>query len=400
MSASSSSPANTRAIGARCRHFGSCGGCAMQDREYPRQLELKCERVAALLDPLGLQPSRAHGSPKTWFYRNKMEFSFGDVYPPIPGGPAVKLGLKPKGRWYEILDLAECFLLSEETPALLKAVREWAEREKLLPYNSRRHTGFLRHLVVREGKNTGERLVLLVTAPGEFPAESFVEAVKAVYPATTIMRGVNGKLSDTANCDSSGVLEGTGFITEALRFPGQELRFRVSPSAFFQTNTSGTELLYGLLRDWTKEAGAKVALDLYCGGGGIGLSLAGVCEKVIGAEVTPSAVADARANAELNAVKNIQFFVGQVETMLPSLLAFSPDLVVVDPPRAGLHAKALETLLESGAPQIFYVSCNPEALARDLTRLVERYSVFRCEVVDLFPHTEHVETVVWLKRLG
>jgi 23S rRNA (uracil1939-C5)-methyltransferase len=392
-------PVNTKPIAARCRHFGHCGGCALQDREYSRQLELKTERVAALLEPVGLKPSRSHGSPQAWFYRNKMEFSFGDVYPPVEGGPTVKLGLKPKGRWYEILDLAECFLLSEETPALLNAVRDWAEREKMPPYNLRKHRGLLRHLVVREGKNTGERMVLLVTAPGVVPTESFVEAVTAVYPATTILRGVNGKLSDTAHTEAMTTLTGPGTITEKLRFPGQEIRLRVSPGSFFQTNTAGTELLYGILRQWAKEAGAKVALDLYCGGGGIGLSLTGVCEKVVGAEITSSAVADARANAELNGVRNAQFFVGQVETMLPSLLAFAPDLVVVDPPRAGLHAKALETLLSSDAPDVFYVSCNPESLARDMAKLVERYSVVRCEVVDLFPHTEHVETVVWLKRL-
>ncbi|MBI5629835.1 MAG: 23S rRNA (uracil(1939)-C(5))-methyltransferase RlmD [Elusimicrobia bacterium] len=382
----------------RCSHFGSCGGCSLQDLSYEDQLSLKLGKVSLLLEPVGAKPGRIHPSPDPWFYRNKMEFSFGDVYPPIPGGPSLYLGLKPKGRWYQILDLRECFLLSPETPALLEAVRRWAGREGILPYNSRRHTGFLRHLVVREAKNSGERLVLLVTAPGAFPGESFARAVSEAYPATTILRGVNGKSSDTAVSDSMEILMGSGVITESLRFPEEKLSFRVSPHSFFQTNTRGTELLYGLLRSWAKELGPKAILDLYCGGGGIALSLASLCQKATGAELQASSIEDARANASLNGIKNTQFYCGAVEVLLAALLDIGPELVVLDPPRAGLHPKALEVLLSCRPESLFYVSCNPEALARDLGALTRFYSIERVESVDLFPHTDHIETVAWLAR--
>jgi len=397
MSASSSS---TTKVAARCRHFGSCGGCALQDRSYEDQLALKAARVAGLLSPLGLKVDKAHASPEIWYYRNKMEFSFGDVYPPVAGGPTTLLGLKAKGRWFDVLNLHECHLLSKEAGALLDSVRSWAEEMKVPPYNSRKHTGFLRHLVVREAKNGSDRLVSLVTAPGELPKESFLKAVHAVYPATTTLWGVNGKVSDTAIPDSSGVLEGPGHIVETLRFPDQGIRYRISPQSFFQTNTLGAQTLYGVLRDWAKKSGATKLLDLYCGGGGIALSVAGVCDEVAGVESNPHAVEDAKANAALNGLDNAKFFAGQVETLLPSLIAMGAQAAIVDPPRAGLHKKAVEVLAAQGPETLFYVSCNPEALARDLGLLKDSYSAKRIEVVDLFPHTEHVETAVWLERAG
>ncbi len=395
----SASLSSTTRIAARCRHFGSCGGCALQDINYEDQLSLKSRKVGDLLASLGLSISKTHASPESWYYRNKMEFSFGDVYPPVEGGPTTLLGLKAKGRWFDVLNLQECHLLSKEAGALLSSVRAWAEKERVPPYNSRKHTGMLRHMVVREAKNGKDRLVSLITAPGELPKESFLKAVHEHYPATTVLWGVNGKISDTAIPDSSGTLEGPGFIVETLRFPEGELRFKISPQAFFQTNTLGAQTLYGILRSWVKESGAKNVLDLYCGGGGITLSVAAICEEAAGVESNPSAIADAKANAELNGLTNAKFFAGQVETLLPSLIAMGAQAAIVDPPRAGLHRKALDVLLASGPQTIFYVSCNPEALARDLGLMKEVYAAQRVEVVDLFPHTEHVETVVWLKRV-
>jgi len=380
----------------RCRHFGLCGGCQIQDLPYERQLEGKAARVAALLAPLGLAAPRAYGSPELWYYRNKMEFSFIDVYPPEPGGPTLRLGLKPRGRWYQVFDLEECFLFSPQAGDLARAVRAWAEREKVPPYNNRKNTGLLRHLVVREAKNGTDRMVNLVTSPGQIPTASFVEAVRGAYPATSVLWGVNGKVSDTAIADSIGALYGPDHIIETLAFGERRLRFRISPQSFFQTNTRGAELLYGILRGWLKEAPAARLLDLYCGGGGIGLCLADVVGETIGVELNESAVVDARANAELNRVRNATFYCGAVQVLLPSLLALKADVVVIDPPRAGLHPEALKILLELAPPRLFYVSCNPEALARDLKPLLEKYAVEDCAVVDLFPHTEHVETAVRL----
>ena len=396
MSATSSSP--TEVPAARCRHFGTCGGCSLQDRAYEAQLSYKKEKVAAALHGLpDLPPLTIVGAPQIWNYRNKMEFSFGDVFPPVEG-QWLKLGMKPKGRWYHILDLQECFLPSPEAAPLLAAVRAWAEAEKVPPYNSHKKEGELRHLVIREAKNTAERMVVLVTSSGNIPKDSFVQAVKSVYPATTIMVGRNAKLSDTAVSDSFETLTGSGFITESLNFPDGSVDYRISPLSFFQTNTKGAEVLYGILRSWTRELKAKLILDLYCGGGGIALSLAGAAEKVIGVESNPAAVADAKANARLNKLANCEFYGSTVEFILPSLLDMKPDAAVVDPPRAGLHASAAKALFDMAPPILFYVSCNPEALARDLMALGPRYTVDRLVCVDLFPHTDHVETVAWLTR--
>lgn len=383
----------------RCQHFGTCGGCSLQDKPYDAQLALKKDKVAAALAAIAGLPSLSIlGAPDVWNYRNKMEFSFGDVYPPVEG-QWLKLGMKPKGRWYEILDLQECHLPSPEAAALLKSVREWAEREKVTPYNSHKKIGTLRHLVIREAKNRPERLVLLVTTDGNIPKLSFIEAVRSVYPATTILVGSNAKASDTAISDSIEVLMGPGYVTETLYFPDGAVDYRISPQSFFQTNSKGTELLYGLLRSWTRELPMGTVLDLYCGGGGIALSLAGAVQKVVGVELNPAAVEDAKSNAERNGIKNCEFYRGAVELLLPALLDLRPEAVVVDPPRAGLHVQAAATLLEMAPPVIFYVSCNPESLARDLKKLTAKYAVDRLVAVDLFPHTDHVETVVRLVRL-
>ncbi|MDE2491171.1 MAG: 23S rRNA (uracil(1939)-C(5))-methyltransferase RlmD [Elusimicrobia bacterium] len=397
MSASLSSPADR--IAARCRHFGTCGGCSLQDRPYEAQLAYKKSRIAtALKDLPGLPALSMLGAPEIWNYRNKMEFSFGDVYPPEPG-KWLKLGMKPKGRWYRILDLEECHLPGPKVPALLAAVREWAAREKVAPYNSHKKEGELRHLVLREAKNRPESMVTLVTSTGAVPKESFVAAVAAAYPATTVLLGRNAKVSDTAVSDALEVLSGPGHVTETLKFPdGGAVDYRISPHSFFQTNTKGAEVLYGLLRDWSRELGAGLMLDLYCGGGGIALSLAGAARRVVGVESNPAAVEDAKANAGLNALRNCEFYGAAVEFLLPSLLDMGPDAAVVDPPRAGLHASAVKALLASPPPVLFYVSCNPDALARDLAALSPLYAVERLAGVDLFPHTEHVETVGWLRR--
>jgi 23S rRNA (uracil-5-)-methyltransferase RumA len=397
MSATSSS--TTEPTAARCRHFGTCGGCSLQDRSYEAQLSYKKEKVAAALKEMpGLPPLSIVGAPQVWNYRNKMEFSFGDVFPPVPGGPWLKLGMKPKGRWYHILDLQECHLPSPEAAPLLAAVRAWAEKEGVQPYNSHKKEGELRHLVLREAKNTNERMVVLVTSTGAIPKDSFVKAVLSVYPATSILVGRNAKISDTAVSDSFEVLTGSGSVIETLEFEDGSVSYRISPLSFFQTNTKGTEVLYGILRSWTRELEAKLILDLYCGGGGIALSLAGAAGKVIGVESNQSAVADAKANGALNKLDNCEFYGSTVEFILPALLDMKPEAAVVDPPRAGLHASAAKALVDMAPPILFYVSCNPEALARDLMALGEKYKVDRLVCVDLFPHTDHVETVAWLTR--
>ena len=374
----------------RCTHFGECGGCRRQDLSYEDQLEAKKK----YLEDLFHRPVPLHPSPDIWYYRNKMEYSFGDVYPPPEEGEDdILLGLKERGKWYRVLNLSECYLLSPEAPALLEAVHTWARNEGLAPYNVRRHVGFLRHLLVREGKLSGERLVLLLTVEGSFPRESFVEAVESVYPATTILRGQHNGRADAAILEEVKVLTGSGFIEEVLL--GKT--FRISPKSFFQTNSRGAEILYSLIREWIAPLRPERILDLYCGGGAIGILLADLCQEVLGVDVVEEAVADARYNAKENGVFNIEFVTGKVEKVLRDWKG-SVDTVILDPPRAGMHPKARKAVCEMAPPRILYVSCNPKNFARDLEKILEGYEMVRIEGVDLFPHTDHVEAVALFER--
>jgi len=213
-----------------------------------------------------------------------------------------------------------------------------------------------------------------------------------------VLWGVNEKASDVAVSDRLKVLSGPGHITELLRFGDRELGFRISPHSFFQTNTRAANLLYGRLRDWVAEEKADTVLDLYCGGGGITLSVADRCRKAVGVESHPAAIADARENAALNGIGHAEFYAGAVELLLPALLALGPQVGICDPPRAGMHATARAVLAASGPRTLICVSCNPDSLARDLEELCPAYSIVRLEVFDLFPHTEHVETLALLRR--
>lgn len=384
---------------ARCRHFGVCGGCSLQDRSYEDQLALKAERLRALLGDrvpaLAVRPS-----PETWYYRNKIELAFTQTFDwnkatrvRTPLGPT--LGFKRKGNWAEAFDLKECFLMSPEIPALLDAVRGWAAKHGLEAYDLRRQRGFIRHLLVREAKNTPDRMVVLLTAPGTLPEAELVEAVRAAYPATTVLWGINDKLSDVAQAAAPKVLYGSGGIEEVLRLLGRPLRFRISPFSFFQTNTHATEGLYALLRDWIRERPSREVWDLYGGGGGIAFAVSDLAEKVLSVELVESSIADSRANAALNGITNVEFLRSKVEDFLPGVKPEHLDgvTVLLDPPRSGLHPKVVKALLALRPERVLYVSCNPKLFAQELPLLESAYRLARCEALDLFPHTEHVELV-------
>ncbi len=360
---------------------------------------MKRARLAELLQRVNHAGPRAmHASPETWYYRNKMEFSFQDVFPaPEAGGDPLLLGLKVRNRWDKVMNLDECHLLSPEAPKLLASVHAWARREGLEPYNLHKHKGFLRHMAVREGKNTGERMVNLLTAKGALPEESFVDAVLAAYPATTILHGVHEEQSDVAVSGAVKVLRGSGFITEKLL--GRS--FRISPYSFCQTNTRGAEFLYDLLRRWIEPIKPKTLLDLYCGGGGITLSVADLCERAMGVEAVASAIEDARFNAAANKVTNCDFMAAKVEDILPGLAAqkLELDVIVTDPPRCGLHPAAAKALKELAPTWIIYISCNPKAMIEDIRRLADLYDLHAVEGVDLFPHTDHMEAVAMMRRV-
>ncbi len=380
----------TDLISPRCANFGLCGGCSLQNEPYFRQVEGKLTNLKEAFNSLGVVPSAIHPSPSEWFYRNKMEFSFGTD----GAGPA--LGLKAKGQWSKVLDLKECYLLSPEAPALLKSVRNWALEEKLSIYDPRSHQGILRHLVVRESGDKKERMVLLVSSSEDFPKESFTRAVLGAYPATGVLWGRNNQISDTASVEEPRLLWGKEFVVETIESGGRKLHYQVSSQSFFQSNTRATQALHSFIREKVKLVSPKLIVDLYCGLGAITLSVADLCDKVIGLESVESAIMDARLNSERNGIKNASFYSGLAEIILPALLAMKPELLIVDPPRSGIHPKALLAIEKADVPAILYVSCNPKTLLRDLSVLLNRYNPLSFTAFDFFPQTEHVETAIFL----
>jgi 23S rRNA (uracil1939-C5)-methyltransferase len=346
-------------------------------------------RIGGIADA-PVEPILEADSP--FHYRNKVEYSFTQT----PSGPA--LGFHKAGRWDEVLELEKCWLTTDLGNAIRDAVRDWAREEGLVPYDQAEQKGYLRHLVVREGRNTGQALVMLVTAPGEkFERDYLVEVLTRFPEVRSIHWAINDQPSEVTNLPST-LLWGDEAIEEELL----GLRFRIRPNAFLQTNTSMAEKLYELALEYAALTGTETVYDLYCGTGTIGISMARNALSVWGVEISEESVACALENVELNSIGNAAFFAGNVGQSLEELAerAGPPDVVVVDPPRAGLAGKALRRTGELGAPRLVYVSCNPTTLASDAKVLREQYGyeLVRAKPVDMFPHTPHIETVALLTR--
>jgi 23S rRNA (uracil1939-C5)-methyltransferase len=383
-------------VDAPCRHYPACGGCRFQDLAYEAQAASKEDQVADALRRIGgipeppLEPILP--AEDVFHYRNKLEYSFTQ----LEDGPT--LGFHKAGRWDEVLEIERCWLTTELGNAIRNAVREWARGDRLVAYDQSEHTGYLRHLVVREGRNTGQALVQLVTGRGEkFDVGGFVDVLRRFPEVRSIHWSVNDSPAEVTNLPTK-LLWGEEAIEEELC----GLRVRVRPNAFLQTNTKMAERLYELARQYASLTGEETVYDLYCGIGTIGLLLARDALTVWGVELSEESVACALENAELNGIGNVAFFAGNVGQSLEELHGRTgdPDVVVVDPPRAGLAGKALKRLGEIGAPRIVYVSCNPTTLAGDTKRLRADYGyeLRRAKPVDMFPHTPHVETVALLER--
>jgi len=389
---------SSQRVAAECRHFGTCGGCRFQDLAYETQLAEKERQVRDALIRLGrfgdppLEPILPAAS--RFGYRNKLEYSF------ALGGDSVELGFHRAGRWDEVVGIEECLLTTDLGNAIRLAVRDWAREEKLQPFDQATGEGYLRHLVVREGRNTGQSLVVLVTAPGElFETGYLVDVLRRFSEVRSIHWAVNDTPAEQTNLPTK-LLWGEEFIEEEIL----GLRFRIRPSAFLQTNTEMAAELYRLAREFAELSGSENVYDLYCGTGTIGLALAGDAGRVWGLEISEEAVACAIENAEVNGISNVRFYAGNVGQTVEELReeAGPPDVVVVDPPRAGLAGKALRRTGGLGAERIVYVSCNPTTLASDLQVLRDEYGyeLVRCRPVDMFPHTPHVESVSLLRRSG
>jgi len=383
-------------VEAPCQHYPACGGCRFQDLAYEAQIEAKHAQVGDALRRIGgiAEPPLEEIVPaeEIFRYRNKLEYSFTQL------GDGPTLGLHKAGRWDEVLEIEECWLTTDLGNAIRNTMREWARGDRLVAYDQAEHTGYLRHLVVREGRNTGQALVQLVTGAGEkFDRGGFVDALRTFPEVRSIYWSVNDTPAEVTTNLPTELLWGDEAIEEQLC----GLRFRVRPNAFLQTNTLMAEKLYGIAREFAALTGGETVYDLYCGIGTIGLVLAEDALTVWGVDVSEGSIACALENAELNGIGNAAYFAGNVGQALEELQARSgdPDVVVVDPPRAGLAGKALKRLGEIGAPRIVYVSCNPTTLAGDVKRLRSEYGyeLRRVRPVDMFPHTPHVEAVSLLE---
>ncbi len=381
-------------IEAPCPEFGSCGGCTYQNLAYADQLKLKESFVKEILSDFNIEEAfeGVLPSPQEFSYRNKMEFSFGDSYKEGP----LMLGLHKRGSMYDIIDASECILVDKDFNKILKAVLEFSRVNEYDYYHKRSHEGFLRHLVVRKGIKTNELLIELVTSSQNTLNEAgFLEALESTDVDAAI-KGIihtqNDSLSDVVQEDTSKVLYGQDHIYDEIN----GLKFKITPRSFFQTNTLGAEVLYDVVGDYAGSNSAKHIFDLYCGTGTITQLLAKNHDFVTGIEIVSDAVAAAKENAILNGVDNAQFICGDVMEEV-SKLKDKPDVIILDPPRDGIHVKAIDKIIAFNPESFVYVSCKPTSLARDLPHFLEAgYELKRVCCVDMFPNTPHVETIALL----
>jgi 23S rRNA (uracil1939-C5)-methyltransferase len=369
-------------------------GASWQVMRYERQLEIKSQQVEEALRRIGKLDGFAMEpivpGTETWRYRNKMEYSFGND----EHGELI-YGFHAPGHWERIVPIADCLLASERSNAVSRQVLEWCRARGLTAYDRRIHEGLLRNLVVREGRRTGQIQVRLVTMPvaGAFDIDGLADAVDCDGLLWTQFDGVG----ETTALGETELIAGSDYLDEEVN----GLRFRISPHAFFQTNTDMAEQLYALAGEYAALRGFERVYDLYCGIGTIGLMMAPRAAELWGLELIEPAIADAISNARLNEIDNARFFAGDVRVALRELVkeAGSPDVVVVDPPRAGLSTKVVRRIIDSAPKRIVYVSCNPTTLAPNAAQLVEAgYALRRVTPVDMFPQTPHIECVALLER--
>ncbi len=403
----------------RCEYAAACGGCKWQHVEYPAQLAMKGEQAVSALTRARLDLGAADvrpplgagdydGSGGVFFYRNKMEFSFSAMRWltdwEIATGEELDtdfaLGLHVPGRFDKVLDLKACYLQSEWSARLVNGVRAFAKEHGWTPWHPREHTGYLRILAIRQSAHTEDRMVNLVTSHhDEARMAAFADWLRAEFPeATTLVNTINSGVAQTAFGEAVHTVFGPGLIRDRI---GPHT-FEIASNAFFQTNTVAAEGLYAVAREFANLRPSDVVYDLYCGAGTISLFVADAVKKVVGVELVEEAVENARASAEANGVENCTFVAGDMlELFKPELVEAHgrPDVLIVDPPRAGMHPKVVGQIAHLRPERIVYVSCNPQTQARDLAMLQEAaaYTIEAVQPVDMFPHTHHVESVVGLR---
>ena len=404
---------------APCPYFGTCGGCKWQNMSYEEQLKTKQQFIQESLQFIGRTDTPYEllpivPSPEQYGYRNKIELSCGilpylsnSAFDTLREEEAQRdegffLGYHGAGSFDKIVDIDACLLMGDIGNRIIQLTKAFVLKKKLTAYNPRTHEGFLRHVIVRHGVNTGELMLNIVTtSTDDYTGEFFQPLIDDLLmlentdiKIESVLWTQNDALSDTSYSNNYQVVYGREYIFDRVG----EFLFKISPYSFFQTNTKGAEKLYDLAKEFADLQGGESVMDLYAGTGTIGMYLAKAAKKIISLESEASAVADAKVNATMNNILNIEFICGKVENEIARFMFEKPDVIVLDPPRAGMHPKALEFLPRFAAKKIIYVSCNPTTLARDLAFLQKWYVIKRVQGVDMFPQTYHVETVVELVR--
>lgn len=396
------------ALEPKCIHFNDCGGCSFQNFDYKEQLKQKELQVKDTLSHIGnlksLEVNPILGAKKQFNYRNKMEFTFSNNQWFEKHNPKKKkelcLGLHPKGRFDKTIDLESCQIQSSIANKIMNTVREIAIKTNLVPYDIRKHTGFLRQLVIRSADYNSETMVVIVTSKNDQKKlEPIVKQLAKIKEIKSIINNVNSKKADVSYSNERYLLHGEDFITEKIG----NYKFKISSDSFFQTNSKQTKKLYDIIKKEADLKGKEIIYDLYCGTGTIGIYLSKKAKKVYGFEIISSAVDDAIINADNNNIKNALFFQGDIKDVLIDNQEIKtiekPDISIVDPPRSGLHPKALKNILKLDQKKIIYISCNPSTQARDLKEIMNYgYKIKNIQPIDMFPHTPHIESVVTLAK--
>ncbi|MCL1924979.1 MAG: 23S rRNA (uracil(1939)-C(5))-methyltransferase RlmD [Defluviitaleaceae bacterium] len=369
-----------------CNTFGICGGCQYQDISYEEELKLKEKEILNLLGSYSFEYDgiETAGPLK---YRNKMEYSFGDE----GKDGDLALGLRKKRSFYEVVNDRSCNIVDEDFLDILFFTQDFFRERNIDFYHKKRHTGILRHLVIRKGHFTNELLINIVTTNYTIDEQYYKGLAQFKPNITSVLHTINNSLSDVVKAEELRVLYGNDFFTEKLL----GLSFKISPFAFFQTNSYGAEVLYSNVINFAEKFKAETIFDLYCGTGTIGMLLSKNAKKVIGIDIVEESIKAAIYNQQLNNINNCEFIAGDVKEVITTIQE-KPDLVILDPPREGLHKKALALIIDLLPNGIIYISCKAASLNRDLEDLQKFYTIDKIKVIDMFPRTKHVETIAVL----
>ncbi len=372
----------------KCPHADRCGGCKWQHLAYRFQTEQKLKLINRSLSEFDLvqRVDEIIPCPEPFYYRNRMDYAF---------GPDGELGLKEPGRWWAPLDLDTCFLLSKEGVEIMHRIRNWTKTTKLSFWNVKKHTGFFRNLIIREGKNTGERMVMLLTSDqAELNKHHQNELLNLLGDLTSsIVWGINSSPADVSTPEQIKAIKGDLWIHEEIN----GFTYRIHPGSFFQTNSIMAAKLQDTVRDFCGDLTNKTLLDLYCGSGFFSIAFSGKYQRAVGIELDEFGITNAKTNAKLNGIENVEYYVSKAENY--DWIGHAPDVVILDPPRAGLHPKVIQTLTLALPKKIIYVSCNYQRFAEELPTLLNHYQINKIRALDLFPHTPHVELITELTLL-